>query len=99
MQLGSDYQFGGSLAPLSVGGNVTWQSTIEGFNIPHPSGTVTVKHAPFALVNLRATWEFNPKLSATVAVNNLTDKKYWANLDYGNYGDPRNVSLTLRAKF
>jgi acyl-CoA synthetase (NDP forming) len=49
--------------------------------------------------NLRATWQFNPKLSATMAINNVTDKKYWANLDYGNYADPRNVSLTLRAAF
>ena len=51
------------------------------------------------LVNLRATWKFNPKLSATLAINNLSSKKYWANLDYPNYGDPRNVSVPLRAKF
>ena len=38
-----------------------------------------------------------PKLSATLAVNNVTNQKYWANLDYGNYADPRNVSVTLRA--
>lgn len=99
LQLGSDYQFSGSLAPLSVGGNLMWQSTIEGFNIPHPSGTVTVRQSPLALLGLRASWQFNPKLSATLAINNLTNKKYWANLDYGNYGDPRNLSLTLRAAF
>lgn len=99
LQLGTDYQLSGALAPLSVGGNFTWQSSVEGFNIPHPSGTVTVKQSPTALLNLRASWQFSPKLSATLAVNNVTNKKYWANLDYGNYSDPRNVSLTMRAAF
>ncbi|EJE50328.1 TonB-dependent siderophore receptor [Acidovorax sp. CF316] len=99
LQLGTDYQFSGALAPLSVGGNLVWQSSVEGFNIPHPSGTVTVKQSPTAVLGLRASWQFNPKLSATLAVNNVTNKKYWANLDYGNYSDPRNVSLTMRAAF
>ncbi|MFN9471649.1 TonB-dependent siderophore receptor [Acidovorax sp.] len=99
LQLGTDYQFAGALAPLSVGGNLVWQSSVEGFNIPHPSGTVTVKQSPTAILGLRASWKFSPKLSATLAVNNVTNKKYWANLDYGNYSDPRNVSLTMRAAF
>lgn len=99
LQLGTDYQFEGALAPLSVGGNLVWQSSVEGFNIPHPSGTVTVKQSPTAILGLRASWKFSPKLSATLAVNNVTNKKYWANLDYGNYSDPRNVSLTMRAAF
>lgn len=99
LQVGTDYQFTGALSPLSLGGNLMWQSSIEGFNIPHPTGTVNVKQSPVALLNLRATWQFNPKLSATMAINNVTDKKYWANLDYGNYADPRHLSLTLRAAF
>ena len=100
LKLGTDYQFRGALAPLSVGGDLQWQSKVEGFNIPHPTlGTTTVTQSPLALMNLRATWAFNPKLSATLAIHNLTSKKYWANLDYQNYGDPRNVSLTLRAAF
>lgn len=99
LQLGTDYQFAGALAPLSVGGNLVWQSSVEGFNIPHPSGTVTVKQSPTAILGLRASWKFTPKLSATLAVNNVTNKKYWANLDYGNYSDPHNVSLTMRAAF
>lgn len=100
MQLSTDYQFSGALAPLSLGGSLQWQTKIEGFNIPHPLlGTVTVTDPPYALLNLRATWRFNDRLSATLALNNVTNKKYWANLDYANYGDPRNVMLTVRAKF
>lgn len=34
-----------------------------------------------------------------LAVNNVTNQKYWANLDYGNYAAPRNLSVTLRAAF
>lgn len=100
LRAGADYQFNGALAPLTVGGDLQWQSKVEGFNIPHPTlRTVTVTDAPYALLNLRATWKFNPKLSATLAINNVTNKKYWANLDYGNYGDPRNVMLTVRATY
>lgn len=40
-----------------------------------------------------------PKPIATVAANEVTNQKYWANLDYGNYADPRNVSQPLRAAF
>src|SRR5690606_28396018 len=96
LQLGTDYQFAGALSPLSLGGNLTWQSSIEGLNIPHPSGRVTVTQSPVALANLREPWQFTPKLSATMAINDVTDKKYWANLDYGHYAAPRNVSLPLR---
>ena len=57
------------------------------------------QQSPTAPRNLRASWQFSPQFSVTVAVNNVTNKKYWANLDCGNYADPRNVSLTLRAPF
>ena len=60
---------------------------------------MTVKQSPKAILNLRASWQFNPKVSATPAANNVTNLKYWANLYYGNYADPRNVSGTLRAEF
>lgn len=100
LRLGTDYRFGGSLSPLTVGGDLQWQSKLVGYNYPHPTlGRVTVTESPVALLNLRATWQFNPKLSTTLAINNLTNQKYWTNLDYGNYGDPRNVSLTVRAQF
>ncbi|WP_304307131.1 TonB-dependent siderophore receptor [Pseudacidovorax intermedius] len=100
LQLSTDYQLSGALAPLSVGGGLQWQTKIEGFNIPHPIlGTVTVTDPPVAVLNLRATWKFNERLSATLNINNATNKKYWANLDYANYADPRNIMLTLRAKF
>jgi len=99
-RLGADYRFGGSLSPLTVGGELQWQSKLQGYNYPHPTlGAVTVTESPLALVNLRATWQFTAKASATLTVNNLTNRKYWANLDYGNYGDPRNVTLIVRAAF
>jgi outer membrane receptor for ferric coprogen and ferric-rhodotorulic acid len=99
LRLGTDYQFGGALAPLSLGGDLQWQSETVGYNIPAPSGKVTVTEPSVALLNLRATWKFSPKVSATLALNNLTNRKYWANIDYGNYGDPRNVMLTVRAAY
>lgn len=100
VQLWTQYRFDGALAPLSVGGSLLWQDEIQGFNIPHPLlGTTTVTQKPQTVVNLHATWQFNDRLSATLALNNVTNRKYWANLDYGNYADPRSAMLTLRAKF
>ncbi|QTD47395.1 TonB-dependent siderophore receptor [Ottowia testudinis] len=99
LQLGTDYRLRGALAPLSIGGDLAWQSRIQGFNIPHPSGKVSVTQKAYTLLNLRASWHFSDKTSLTLAVNNVLNTKYWANLDYPNYGDPRSASLTLRTRF
>lgn len=100
LRLGADYQFSGALAPLTLGGDMQWQSKLVGYNYKHPTqGAVTVTEAPFALLNLRANWKFSAKVDATLALNNVTNQKYWTNLDYGNYGDPRNATLTVRAAF
>ncbi|MGH8085935.1 MAG: TonB-dependent siderophore receptor [Lysobacter sp.] len=97
LQLSTHYQLSGRLSALTVGGGVNWQSETVGYNIPHPSGdTVTFTQDAYALANLHATWRFNPQVSTTLSVTNAFDKTYWANIDYANYGEPRNVSLTLK---
>lgn len=100
VQIGSDYRFDGDLAPLSVGAFINWQSRIEAFNVDAPGDTkITFTDKSRALVDLYATWKLTDAYSVTAAVNNATNRKYWANLSYANYGDPRRVSLTFRAKF
>ena len=79
---------------------MNWQSKTVGYNIPHPTeGTVTFTQAAYALANFHATWRFNPQLSTTLSITNAFDKTYWANVDYANYGEPRNVSLTLKWRY
>ena len=53
------------------------------------------------LVNAFAGYQFNDNFSAQLNINNLLDKKYYSNVgfyDGVNWGEPRNVRLSLRWK-
>ncbi|KAB7762386.1 hypothetical protein CEK69_20545, partial [Xanthomonas sp. LMG 12462] len=54
---------------------------------------------PYALVHFNANYQLSTQWTATLAVTNALNKKYWANLDYQNYGEPRFVSFTLRWRY
>lgn len=99
VKLGTQYRFSGALQPLETGAQLVWQGRVDGFNVPSPSGPTTVTQSAFGLLNLNASWRFSEATSLTLAVNNALDKRYWATLDYANYGEPRFASLTLRSKF
>jgi len=99
VKLGTQYRFSGLLQPLEVGAQLVWQGRVDGFNVPSPAGPVTVTQSPFGLLNLNASWRFTEATSVNLAVNNALDKRYWATLDYANYGEPRFASLTLRTRF
>lgn len=97
LQLSTSYRLPGALNRFTIGGGVNWQSKVLGFNIPHPTlGTVTVRQGAYALVNLHLNYRISDHLQATLSVRNALDKTYWANLDYPNYGEPRNVTLALK---
>lgn len=100
-QLSSHYQFSGALARLMLGGGVNWQGETVGYGVSHPSvsGGVTYTQQAYVLANLFASWQFNDKLSTTFSVTNLFDKTYWANIDYANYGKPRQLNLTVRWQY
>ncbi len=99
VKLGTQYRFSGALQPLEVGAQLLWQGRMDAVNVPSPSGPASVTQRPFGLLNLNGSWRFDDKTSVNVAVFNATDKRYWATLDYANYGDPRYVSVTLRTRF
>lgn len=98
-KIGTQYRFTGALAPLEVGAQLLWQGRMDAINVPSPSGPTTVTQSPFGLLNLNASWRFSPRTSLNFAVFNALDKRYFATLDYANYGDPRFMSVTLRHKF
>ncbi|HEY7772220.1 MAG TPA: TonB-dependent siderophore receptor [Marinagarivorans sp.] len=96
LQLSSHYQLSGALEKLQLGGGVNWQSKTVGYGVSHPSeNDATYTQDPYSLVNFYATWQFNEQFKATFSGTNLLDETYWANIDYANYGEPRNVSLRL----
>ncbi|MBB4633632.1 TonB-dependent siderophore receptor [Sphingosinicella soli] len=57
----------------------------------------------FAVANAQLGYRFNEHLRAFATVNNLFDKVYYVRVGslntYNNYGEPRSVLLTLRAKY
>ena len=57
---------------------------------------MTVKQGSYALLNLHLNYRITERVQATLSVRNALDKRYWANLDYPNYGEPRNVTLALK---
>lgn len=100
LQLSTHYQLMGRLSQLTIGGGVNWQSETIGYNIRHPTrGTVTFRQGAYALAKLHATWQFNPQWRTTLSITNALDQAYWANIDYANYGEPRNVSLTVEWRY
>ncbi|MDN4059725.1 TonB-dependent siderophore receptor [Massilia sp. YIM B02769] len=80
---------------LSVGGGVQAQS--DAFV---RSGAITTRQGGYTIANAMLSYRFNEKLALQVNANNLFDKVYYkkfapTGIGY-YYGDPRNVSVTLR---
>lgn len=97
----------GALAGLSLGGGLTWFSSTYGGNPAtfNAAGALVtrssiVRQGAYAVVNLRAGYEFDERISLSVNVNNVLDKTYYARISStgrGNYfGTPRTVFATLR---
>ncbi|MGV7197094.1 TonB-dependent siderophore receptor [Xanthomonas axonopodis] len=106
LQLSTQVRLPGAWDRLSIGGGISWQSAVRGFNIARPTGDgsgattpVTVVQNPYALVHFNANYRISDQWTATLAVRNAFDKTYWANLDYQNYGEPRFISVSLRWRY
>ncbi|MBB4593658.1 TonB-dependent siderophore receptor [Xanthomonas cannabis] len=106
LQLSTQVRLPGAWDRLSIGGGISWQSAVRGFNIARPTGDgsgattpVTVVQNPYVLVHFNANYRISDQWTATLAVRNAFDKTYWANLDYQNYGEPRFVSVSLRWRY
>ena len=88
---------------LVVGGGINWEglSYTDTFN-PVTGAAERLKVKSYALVNLMGRYEFLPGLSAQVNVENLFDKTYYSQIgfyDQHAFGEPRNVTLTLRYQY
>lgn len=87
----------GALKDFSVGGGVrvvskTWYQR-----------DVRFEQSGYGIATAQVGYKFNENLSATLTGNNLFDRKYYDRVDgsWGTnfYGDPRNLTLTLRANY
>ncbi|KRG62727.1 ferric-rhodotorulic acid transporter [Stenotrophomonas humi] len=108
-RLNTGWRPGGAWSRLSLGGGVTWQSEIwrmsnrpaDDFLTSGKTYKSRITQDAVVLVNAFAGYQFNDNFSAQLNINNLLDKKYYSNVgfyDGVNWGEPRNVRLSLRWK-
>ena len=103
IRLSTQYRFRGDLNGLTIGTAVSWQNKTYAF-VTRPGASADYKFVQesYTLVDLMARYQFNPALSVTANVSNLTDETYFNNLGFyngGYYGDGRKASLKLNYRF
>lgn len=96
-RLWSTYRMPGEWERLTLGGGVNWnakQSLLTTRN-------TRITQEDYAVASLMARYKLSDNMAATLNVENLFDKKYYAGLagNYGHYGAPRNATLNLRYDF
>lgn len=100
LSLYASHKLGGALAGLTLGAGARWQDDTWA-DVSHPSGTKmrhTVKS--FWLLDASARYQFSKQLSASMAINNLLDKKYYTVFDSNySWGEPRSFNVSLRYDF
>ena len=98
VRLFTSYRLPGTLQAWTIGGGVQAQSDIYSVN-----GAARASQAGYAVYNSMVKYRFNDNYSVQLNANNLFDKKYYRQVGAtatGYYwGDPRNVSVTLRGSF
>lgn len=105
LKLWTNYRLPGAWDAWSVGAGLNAQSDIysEGGRPP-----VRVEQGGFAIADMRVGYRINQHWSAGLNINNLFDRKYYNRLGSANfgpatmgnvYGQPRNLMLTVRAKY
>ncbi|MDZ3994285.1 TonB-dependent siderophore receptor [Pseudomonas sp. Teo4] len=87
----------GPLEGFSVGGGV------RAVSATYYKRDVDFVQGGYSVATAQVGYRFNRNLSATLTANNLFDRKYYDRVDssWGSnfYGEPRNLTLTLRASY
>lgn len=99
LRLSSSYRLYGEWNRWLLGGHLTWQSQI--YEKGQRPGGGDAKQPAYTLVHAFASYQAGKDLSLQLNINNLFDKKHYTGiyLNYGNYGDPRNFTLTAKYQF
>ncbi|MBB5382815.1 MULTISPECIES: TonB-dependent siderophore receptor [unclassified Janthinobacterium] len=103
-KLYTKYRLPGAWQKLAIGGGVNWEGrSYTSVTNPGTGNQVDVGQNAYAVASLMARYDISHQLSLQVNVNNLFDKRYYANqLDVFNnitFGAPRNVLGTVRYTF
>lgn len=97
-RLWSDYRLPGQYAAWTVGAGINYQSGSY-----TETRSVKVAQSSYAVWNARLGYQLNKNWSAALNINNVFDKKYYQTIGapgWGSfYGEPRNATLSLRARF
>ncbi|WFF82530.1 TonB-dependent receptor [Delftia tsuruhatensis] len=100
LRLFASHRFKGPLQGWTAGAGVRLQSDAY-----DSVGDVTTRQGGYALFDALLAYRLDDTYSLQLNVSNLLDKRYYAkfspNSTYFNnyYGDPRNVTVSLRARF
>jgi len=100
LRAATSWRFAGILEGLHLGASASMQS--DTYNIWVRANKGRIDQPSYTLLNLMARYEINQSLQVQLNVNNLLDKAYYRNVgfyDGVHWGEPRNITATLRAKF
>jgi iron complex outermembrane receptor protein/outer membrane receptor for ferric coprogen and ferric-rhodotorulic acid len=99
LRIATSYRLPGEWNKLTIGGSLNYQSDIY---YDEFYGLGRASQGGLTLIGLMARYDFNPNLSASLNIENLTDKRYYSGLGGYNgytYGTPRNVWMKVSYKF
>ena len=89
-----DFEYGTALGGLSLGGAITWNGRQRGNGVTQGS---------YFVADVRAGYDVTEQVNVSVNLNNLFDKKYYAEIRdrrFSNwYGAPRSAFATVRVKY
>lgn len=85
-----------AVAGLELGASARWQDETR---VDLDAGRV--RQGAYAIYGLQAGYEFNQRLKLSATLDNLTDEKHLASLqwDQAFYGKPRNLNVSLAWKY
>ncbi len=88
---------------LKVGGSLRWQDRIvrDQLALDTQGREIFTRQGSYTLLGVMARYDFDPSWSATLNVDNLTNRKYIASLYWaqGYYGAPTNWQLNVTYRF
>ena len=96
LKLYGTYRFAST--PWRISSGMTANSAIDG------TGEQGVREGSgYVVFNAQLGYDISSNTSVTLAANNLTDRRYYARIgglnSYNTYGEPRSLSLNVRANF
>lgn len=94
IKLFTSYRLPNELNKLTVGGGITWQSTLHNSS----SNKLQLKSGQqraYSVVSLMARYQVTPQLDVGLNANNIFDKHYTLNVSNHTYGEPRSLTASI----